>query len=153
MQDYIYSVIAFLAIVIHLIINFNMLPWRRGYAASYGRHYRGFLAGIFAYYVVDAGWGVFAGLGWTHVLYVDTTLYYIAIGGTVVMWSRYVVAYLELDKWIARPLLWFGYALLGSAEESDGNFSAAADCPTRLWPWRLLWNVWNGPLRRQPGFA
>ena len=113
MQDYIYSVAAFLAIVIHLIINFNMLPWRRGYAASYGRHYRGFLAGIFAYYVVDAGWGVFAGLGWTHVLYVDTTLYYIAIGGTVVMWSRYVVSYLELDKWIARPLLWFGYALLG----------------------------------------
>ena len=113
MQDYIYSVIASLAIVIHLIINFNMLPWRRGYGTSYGKHYRGFLAGIFAYYVVDVGWGVFAGLGWTRVLYIDTTLYYIAIGGTVVMWSRYVVAYLELDKWIARPLLWFGYALLG----------------------------------------
>ena len=113
MQDYIYSIIALLAIVIHLIINFNMLPWRRGYAASYVKHYQGFLSGIFAYYVVDIGWGVFAGLGWTHVLYVDTTLYYIAIGVTVVMWSRYVVAYLELDKWIARPLLWFGYALLG----------------------------------------
>ena len=26
MQDYIYSVIAFLAMVIHLIINFDMLP-------------------------------------------------------------------------------------------------------------------------------
>ena len=113
MQDYIYSVIASLAIVIHLIINFNMLPGRRGYGTSYGKHYRGFLAGIFAYYVVDVGWGVFAGLGWTRVLYIDTTLYYIAIGGTVVMWSRYVVAYLELDKWLARPLLGFGYALLG----------------------------------------
>jgi len=99
--------------VIHLIINHNMLPGRRGYDTSYGKHYRGFLAGIFAYYVVDAGWGVFAGLGWTHVLYIDTMLYYVAIAGTVIMWCRYVISYLELDKWAARPLRWFGYALLG----------------------------------------
>jgi len=111
-QDYIYSVIAFLAIVIHLIINHNMLPRRRGYATPYGRRYRDFLAGLFAYYVVDACWGVFAGLGWTRVLYLNTTLYYIAIAVTVVMWCRYAIAYLNLGKWTARPILWFGYALL-----------------------------------------
>ena len=113
MQDYIYSSIAFLAIVIHLIINHNMLPGRGVSATAYGQRYRGFLAGIFAYYLVDVGWGVFAGLGWTRVLFVNTSLYYIAIGMTVVMWSRYVVAYLDLGKWAARPLLWFGYALVG----------------------------------------
>ena len=113
MQDYIYSSIAFLAILIHLIINHNMLPGRRGLGTSFGLHYRGFLAGIFAYYVVDVGWGVFAGLGWTRALFVNTSLYYIAIGMTVVMWCRYIVAYLDLGKWTARPLLWFGYALLG----------------------------------------
>ena len=112
MQDYIYSSIAILAIVIHLIINFNMFSGRRGYATAYGNRYRGFLMGIFAYYVVDVGWGVFAGLGWTHVLYANTVLYYIAIAMTVVMWCRYVVAYLDLGKWTGRPLLWFGYALL-----------------------------------------
>ena len=84
--------------MIHLIINFNKLPWQREYVPAYGRQYRGFLAGIFAYYLVDVGWGVFAGLGWTRVLFVNTSLYYIAIGMTVVMWSRYIVAYLDLGK-------------------------------------------------------
>ena len=112
MQDYIYSVIAFLAMVIHLTINFNMLPGRRGCGTVYGLHYRGFLAGLFAYYVVDAGWGVFAGLGWTKVLYVDTMFYYIAIAASVLMWCRYVVSYLNFSKWKYQVLMWFGYALL-----------------------------------------
>lgn len=98
MQDYIYSSVAFLAIIIHLIINFNVFPGRSGFVTAYGNRYRGFLAGIFAYYVVDVGWGVFAGLGWTRVLYANTALYYIAIAMTVVMWCRYVVAYLNLGN-------------------------------------------------------
>ena len=34
--------------------------------------YRGFLLGVLFYYVADAAWGVFAGLGWAGPLYVDT---------------------------------------------------------------------------------
>lgn len=83
MQDYIYSVIAFLAMVIHLIINFDMLPGRKVSNARGAREYRFFLAGVFIYYIVDAGWGVWAGLGWIGVLYVDTMLYYLgnSLGG------------------------------------------------------------------------
>ena len=112
MQDYIYSVIAFLAMVIHLIINFDMLPGQRGCGTAYGLRYRGFLAGLFAYYVVDAGWGVFAGLGWTHVLYIDTMLYYIVIAVSVLTWCRYVISYLNFSRWKSQVLFWFGYALL-----------------------------------------
>ena len=126
MQDYIYSTIPILAMVIHLIINFDTLPGRWGGGAEHGLHYRGFLAGIFAYCIVDAGWGLLAGLKWTkplvdtgatwgvltNPLYVDTMLYYIAIAVSVLMWRRYVIAYLELGKWTARSLAWFGYALL-----------------------------------------
>lgn len=112
MQDYIYSSIAFLAMLIHLIINFDMLPWRHGGAAAYGLRYRGFLTGLFAYYVVDAGWGVFAGLGWTRVLYVDTMLYFIFIAVSVLAWCRYVIDYLHLDRRMAQTLAWFGYSLL-----------------------------------------
>ena len=54
MQDYIYSVIAFLAMVIHLIINFDMLPGRKLSDARGAKEYRGFLAGVFAYYITDA---------------------------------------------------------------------------------------------------
>ena len=112
MQDYIYSVIAFLAMAIHLIINFD-LRTTRGLITAHGtREYRYFLIGIFAYYLTDAGWGVFAGLGWTRVLYIDTTVYYIAISASVLTWCRFVIAYLKPNRWTARALNWFGYALL-----------------------------------------
>ena len=113
MQDYIYSVIAFLAMAIHLIINFDLRTARGGLITARGtREYRYFLIGVFAYYLADAGWGVFAGLGWTKVLYIDTMCYYIAIAASVLTWCRFVVAYLKLNRWAARVLNWFGYALL-----------------------------------------
>ena len=112
MQDYIYSAIAFLAMLIHLIINSNLRTDGGTITAHGTREYRGFLWGIFAYYIVDAGWGVFAGLEWTNILYLDTMLYYIAIAVSVLTWCHFVITYLELGKWTARLLSWFGYALL-----------------------------------------
>ena len=114
MQDYLYSAAALLAIVIHLIINFNMLPGRRGRGSEkvYVTRYRAFLAGLFAYYLTDACWGIFAGLGWTRTLYADTVLYFIAIALTVLAWCRFIIAYLDLCRWKSRLLSWSGYALL-----------------------------------------
>ena len=112
MQDYIYSAAAFLAMTIHLIINSNQLPSRIVVAARGAKEYRDFLKVIFAYYVFDAGWGVFAGLGWTGFLHADTTLYFLAIAVSVLAWCRFVIAYLDLSRWSARALSWFGYALL-----------------------------------------
>jgi len=112
MQDYIYSVIAFLAMVIHLIINFDMLPGRKVSSMHAVRTYRVFLAGVFAYYLTDAAWGVLAGLGWTKLLYVDTAVYYIAIAVSVLTLSHFVIAYLGVKGLVARMLFWFGYALL-----------------------------------------
>ena len=113
MQDYIYSAAAFSAILIHLIINSDLHFGRRVIDARGVREYRAFLTGIFAYYIVDAGWGVFAGLGWTKVLYVDTMFYYIAIAVSALTWCHFVAVYLDLSKWKARALSWFGSALLG----------------------------------------
>ncbi len=112
MQDYIYSVIAFLAMGIHLIINFDMLPGRKISDARGAKEYRGFLAGVFAYYITDASWGVLAGLAWTKLLYVDTMVYYIAIAVSVLMLCRFVIAYLGVRGWRSRILFWFGYVLL-----------------------------------------
>jgi len=112
MQDYIYSVIAFLAMVIHLIINYDALPWRKISAAHGAREYRLLLAGIFWYYITDASWGVLAGLHWTKVLYVDTAFYYLAIAVSVLTLCRFIVAYLGIRGWKAWTLSWFGYLLL-----------------------------------------
>lgn len=67
---------------------------------------------MFAYYIVDAAWGVLAGLGWTGWLYVDTMLYYLAIAVSVLTCCHFAIAYLDLGKWTARTLSGFGYAFL-----------------------------------------
>ena len=44
-----------------------------------GRVYRWLMLSMFAYYITDALWGVFAGLNWIPLLFADTTVYYIAM--------------------------------------------------------------------------
>ena len=112
MQDYIYSVIAFLAIAIHLIINFHMITGRATMTARAAYEYRAFLGGIFVYYITDACWGVLAGLRWTRALYVDTMFSHLAIAVSVLLWCRAAIAYLDFGKWAARILHFFGYSLL-----------------------------------------
>ena len=112
MPDYIYSSIAILAMVIHLIINFNLIVTRPTKARA-AIEYRVFLAGIFAYYMVVAGWGIFAGLGWTRTLYVNTMLYYFAIALSVLLWCRTVIVFIDLRKLVVLLVRWFGYGLMG----------------------------------------
>ena len=114
MQDYLYSVIAFLAIVIHLIINFDMFPFH-GRKTSHIRcahEYRGFLAAIFYLYITDALWGVFAGLGWTKALYFDTMSFFIATAVSILTMCHFIITYLGTSGWRSRILAWFGYVLL-----------------------------------------
>ena len=117
MQDFIYSVIPIVTIVVHLILNFNPGVAHGPITAHGTREYRRFLLGIFAYYIADMGWGVTAGLAnlWPSLrplLYIDTMLYYFTIALSVLTWCLFVIAYLELNKWSARILAWFGYTLL-----------------------------------------
>ena len=111
MQDYIYSAMAFVAVAIHLIINFDLLAGR-GLITAHGARYRDFLRGILAYYITDAAWGIFAGLGWTSAMFVDTSLYFITLAVAVLLWCHFVIACLGIGKWPARILSWFGCALL-----------------------------------------
>ena len=114
MQDYLYSVIAFLAILIHLIINYDMLPFhgRRMSHIRCAHEYRGFLAAIFYLYITDALWGIFAGLGWTKALYFDTMSFFIATAVSILMMCHFIITYLGSSGWRSRVLVWFGYVLL-----------------------------------------
>ena len=111
MQGYSYSVFSLVAIVIHLIINFDLLSGRQE-TAMRGTCYRGFLLGTLAYYVTDALWGIFAGLRWFSLWYIDTIFFFLSLAAFAFLWGRFVIVYLDLDKWPARILSWFGYALL-----------------------------------------
>ena len=111
MQGYTYSIFSSVALVLHLIINFDLLTGR-GVVTAHDARYRGFVIGVLTYYVTDAAWGIFAGLGWLQLLYVDTVLFFLALVVFAIMWCRFVIFYLHLGKWTGRIFTWLGYALL-----------------------------------------
>ena len=111
MQGYSYSIFSGVAIAIHLIINFHLIIGKAEFSKRATR-YRGFLLGTLAYYISDAAWGIFAGLGWTRILYLDTAFFFLSLVAFILMWGRFVVAYLNFGKWSTRILAWFGYAIL-----------------------------------------
>ena len=113
MQGYAYSVFSASALAIHLIINYRLLLGRGDNSARV-RIYRGFLYGILAYYLTDAAWGVFAGLRWMGAWYVDTVLFFLSLVAFVLMWSRFVVAYLDFGKMSSTVLASFGYLMLAA---------------------------------------
>ena len=110
-QGYTYSVFSVVAIAIHLIFNFSMLAGRDA-SIAHGARYRGFLFGVLAYYVSDAAWGIFAGLGWKGAWYVDSIFFFLSMALFVFMWGRFVSDYLEFGKRAARIISWSGCALL-----------------------------------------
>ena len=75
MQDYMYSVVGFIALAVQLIINFKVMFNRESDRERIaGKMYRWLMLSIFAYYITDAMWGILAGLNWIPLLFVDTTV-------------------------------------------------------------------------------
>ena len=109
MQDYLYSVIGFIAIAVQLIINFNaMFRPETTNGRKAGRLYRALMISVLAYYITDALWGILAGLNWIPLLFADTTVYYIAMSLIIVCFYMYFVDYLGMKDWKGRFFNRFG---------------------------------------------
>jgi len=89
-----YSVIALLAVIIHVIINFDFFHRRGERMFPAARDYRLFLFSVIIYHVIDALWGVFHAQRWSLLLYSDTVLYFAAMALSVLLWARFVLHYL-----------------------------------------------------------
>ena len=113
MQGYSYSVFSIVAIIIHLVINYDLLAGR-GLDALRVQRYRGFLFGVLVYYLADGAWGVFAGLRWMAAWYVDTIFFFLSLVVFSLMWCRFLVVYLNFGKTAAKALTWPWYAILGA---------------------------------------
>ena len=113
MQGYGYSIFSAVAIVIHLMINFDLI-FGRSHITAHGAIYRRFLIGLLVYYITDAAWGVFAGLGCTSLLYVDTVLFFLSLAVFAMFLGHFVAEYISLGKWASRLLRWSGYAILAT---------------------------------------
>ena len=109
MQDYLYSVIGFIAIAIHLIINFKVMvkPESCTSQKAAGK-YRFLITAIFSYYITDVLWGILAGLNWITALFIDTTIYYTAMSLAILGFYSYIVEYLEMKDWRSKFFNYFG---------------------------------------------
>lgn len=106
-----YSVIGILAIIIHCIVNSDIL-----FFSSYRKanktseidkttiHFHNFLWGILLYYITDAMWGILDEAHQITMLGIDTFVYYLAMSLAVVLWTDYVVSYLEQKNILGKLL-------------------------------------------------
>ena len=108
MQDYMYSVIGVIASIIHLIINPSLFR-KDNIKSTKSVSYHYLMLSVFAYYITDAGWGFFAGLNNIPALFLDTTIYFVAMAGIVLCWSNYIITYLELNDRFSTALKHFGW--------------------------------------------
>ena len=150
MQDFFnsnfYSVVAGIALVVHLIINWRQLAdWRNAESRAGALEFRRFLVSLTFFFAADVLWGVFAGLGWSLALYADTGLFFLAMALSVFSWSRFIVAYLKMDGLPRACLLRIGWGLLAffvAALVLNGStgrfFEIGAGCVYREGPLRNL---------------
>ena len=115
MQNYYYFYTSFtsLALVVHVIVNWHQLAnWRNLKVRSGTLEYRIFLVCLLFSFVVDVLWGIFAEFRLSSLLYADTVFYFIMVAVYLFAWTRFVIVYLEMARWIQTFLLWMGRGLL-----------------------------------------
>ena len=109
-----YSIIGILATILLLIGNHDVLRKQGGLEYSRTRlYYRRFLLGVLVYYITDMLWGILDEHRLTDLQFIDTTIYFVAMIATVVLWTRYVVSYLDRKNFFERWLLRTGQVIFG----------------------------------------
>ena len=109
-----YSIVGLTAIAILIIINRNVLKKHSIHSDIHGREeYRYFLLSLLGFYAIDALWGILNDLHSVTPLYIDTVLLFIIMMLTVLLWTRFVIAYLEEKGNLAKISYYTGISLLG----------------------------------------
>ena len=90
-----YSAFGLLAVLIHLIVNYDIFHKRIGSSFPAVKQYRLFLICVIFYHITDALWGFFYEKHLSTLLFINTTVYFFAMALTVLFWTSFVVQYLE----------------------------------------------------------
>ena len=90
-----YSVVGFLAIAIHFIVNIDVFLHFRGKKKFSGElFYFFFLISVIAYHVTDGFWGILYDNHLITALFIDTTAYFIIMATSILLWGLFVYRYL-----------------------------------------------------------
>lgn len=111
-----YASIGMLSLIVHVIINFEALktPQKTSQNTSQivtRQRYRMFLFGVMFYYVTDVLWGTFDDAGIVVPAYILTIVYFMSMVLSVLLWTRFVVSYLDTKGLFSKTLLYSGWVI------------------------------------------
>ena len=109
-----YSAIGLLAALVMLIVNWDVLRDSRAYDKPAWIVYRKFLLAVLVYFVTDILWGLLEYKKLDTALYVDTTVYFMAMAVGISFWAQYTVTYLDEKSRFERLLVYSGRFIVGS---------------------------------------
>ena len=105
MQYWLFVVVC---LVIHIVINIDIFRKKPTVNLPAIKAYRVFVISILLYFIIDFLWGVFEEQKLAIPLYIDTTIYFILMGFTILAWAHYIAKYLQGRKWVTKSMLYIG---------------------------------------------
>ncbi len=107
-----YSSFGILAVIHHIIINHNILKNAKNEPSSGPRYrYRQFLNSILVFYITDLLWGFFEEAKIRVLVYADTVVFFATMALSILLWTRYVVAYIDKKGIKSKSLLGAGWGI------------------------------------------
>ena len=108
-----YASAGILSIVLHVIINFDVLRNSDfGMSSHVKSKYRHYLWTVLIYYAVDASWGFLYDLRIVPLTYAATVLFFLTMVLTLFLWMRFIVAFLGNINAFGKALHFMGICVL-----------------------------------------
>ena len=108
-----YSIVAILSILVHCIVNFDTLINRHfNNNTPAGKAYRQLIVSFAAFFLFDILWGFVYDAKLKTAVIIDTELYFIAMAATILMWTRFVICYLNEKNLYQSLIKYTGWAFL-----------------------------------------
>ncbi|SKB84732.1 diguanylate cyclase (GGDEF) domain-containing protein [Lachnospiraceae bacterium] len=109
-----YASFGILAVILHLIINNRILNGKKKWhlQGAYFR-YGQFLSAILVFYIADLLWGFIFDSKIRILAYIDTSLFFAAMAVSVLLWTRFVVAYVDAHGVCANIFSAAGWLIFG----------------------------------------
>ena len=110
-----YSAIGLIAIGVLIIVNQDILRnHKESYVRPVWKVYRRFLIAVLAYYITDVLWGILDSNKLSKLLFIDTTVYFVAMSIGILLWAVFAVEYLEEKNKVGRFLTFTGRVIAGT---------------------------------------
>ena len=141
-----YSLVGILAIFIYLIINLDVLINIGAKKKFRGEmFYLLFLLGAIAFHITDGFWGILYDAKDVKGVFIDTTIYFVAMAASILFWGLFVFRYLGKKSIRAKMILYTGFIIFAFQLVAivvnffyPILFSVSSDCVYKAGPARYV---------------